>query len=216
MRKYCIFLLMVLGFNACKKDSSDVGPVEEIRVAYQKGSTSYYKTTTRVLIDYYNTPELDRDETTFDTLSISISEDFKMGLETYFTKTEKNRNYTTILLLTETDSTYNVVARWDDQEQEYVSVKPFVDINKKLQLNSSWTKPFFGRDVLFSVSNFTAANASNKLYICAKVEPNSNNSSSNGKYTYFYDARGLVSSHFQGRFETSYGYLEQTDSIELL
>jgi hypothetical protein len=216
MKKYYIFLLMTIGLVACKKDSSDYEPLKEINVSYLKGSTSKYKITTSVVIDYYNTPLVDRDETTLDTMSISISEDFKEGQGVYFTKTEKYRNSTSIFLMKETDSTYKVIAKWDEETQEYVSVDPYVDINKKLRINSNWIKPFFSTPTEFKVSNFTTANASNRLYVCAKVEPKLSNPNFDGKYTYFYDARGLVRAQFYGKSNIRGGIMEQTESIELL
>ncbi len=205
-----------MGLNACKKDNENVNPIEEINVSYTKGSSRYYKVTTRIIIDDTTSINNDRDETTLDTMIISCSMDTIIGSETYFKRTEVYKGYTNIFFIKETDSNYVVVAMWDEQEQSFNPVDPYVDINKKLSMQTTWEKPFFTILTEFKVSALSSLLISNKIYISAKVEPRVTHPNIIGKYVYYYDKNGLVKAIYQGKSNISFGTIEQFETLELM
>lgn len=212
--KKLAFILFVFMMVGCKKEEDPYTPVN-ITLSLKKATTNLYKITTRTIIDDTTSINDDRDETTIDTMTIAYSTDTLIGSEIYFTKTEIYKGNTNIYLLKETDSNYWVVAKWEVIEQAFISVEPYVDIIKKLKINSTWSKFIYNRVTDFKVTGLTTVIASNKLFSCAKVVPLNLPPQLNYTDAYYYGSEGLVKVTYHSKNKLDFGSIEQIETIEL-
>lgn len=212
--KKIAFIILVFVLVGCKKEEDNYTPVD-INLSFKKATISNYKVTTRIIIDDTTSFNNDRDETTFDTMTIAYSKDTIIGSEIYLTRTEIYQGFTNTYLLKETDSNYWVVAKWEVKEQAFISVDPYIDIIKKLKINSTWSKLFYNKLTDFKVTGLTTIIASNRLFSCAKVVPMNLPPLLNSTYTYYYASEGLIKATFSSKNKLNYGSMEQIETLEL-